>query len=139
MKIAVVSDGRGYSLRRAVLDGLAAQGHEVVDRGVHQRVIEAGFVATEAIRMQLVERAILISASALSTSLMVNRIDGIHAGVGFDTYDARRGGENGMNLVCLSFDLTPVEAVDIVNAFAGARPLHHATLRSEPARAVVAA
>ena len=140
MKIAVASDGRGEALRRALVTGLAAQGHEVVDRGVHHAGgVEAGLCTANAISTGLVERAIVVSSSAFAASLTANRIDGIHAGVGFDAYDARRGGENGMNLACLSVDLTLVEAVGIVRAFVGARSLNHAAPRSDPARAVVAA
>ena len=142
MKIAVASDGRGDSLRRALLAGLAAQGHELVDRGVYPAGgVEACLDASNAIRTGLVERVILVSSSAFAASLIANRVDGIHAGVCTDTYDARRGGENGMNLMCLGTDLTAKEAAAIVRAFVGARVDVRATLAravSQP-RAVVAA
>ena len=135
MRIAAAFDEGARGVRDAVVDPLVAQSHEVVDLGTVLGRPED--IALDLARLVLageVERAILVSSSALAASFFANKIDGIHAGVCADAYDARRGGENGVNLACLGLDLTPAEATGIVRAFVEAR-----THRLSPSRVVVAA
>jgi ribose 5-phosphate isomerase B len=138
MRIAVGFDPSARGARGAVVDPLVAQSHEVVDLGPgHGRPED---IALELARLVLTGeagRAILVSSSALAASFFANKIDGVHAGVCTDTYDARRGGENGMNLMCLGTNLTPAETAEIAAAFAGAKVrLQHPIT---PSRAVVVA
>jgi ribose 5-phosphate isomerase B len=142
MRIVIVFDQQARALRRPVAAELVAQSHELVDLGIASGTYaEAAVRVAEVILAGGADRAILATSSALGASFLANKIDGIHAGVCTDTYDARRGGENGMNLMCLGTDLTANEAAAIVRAFVEARVDVRATLAravSQP-RAVVAA
>ena len=122
MKIALAFELPGSGLHEPVVADLVALSHEVVDLGrPGGGCADAAFRIADALLTGRCERGILVSSSALSASFFVNKLDGIHAGVCTDTYDARRGGENGMKLICLGTGLTAGEAVAIVRAFVSAR------------------
>jgi len=127
MRIAVGFDRRAARLGETVIGELTVRGHDVVDPGVSasrnggardQSTVEIA----DLIRTGRVERGILVSPTALQISFLANKIDGIHAGVCADTYDARRSGENGVNLMCLGAGLSLTESCEIVRAFVEAKP-----------------
>jgi ribose 5-phosphate isomerase B len=140
MKIGAAFDHPGTGLREPVVAGLVAQGHEVLDLGGSGGgAADAAVEISDAILAGRCERGILVSTSPLAASFFANKLAGIHAGVCTDTYDARRGGENGVNLMCLGSHLTASEAVAIVAAFIGARTNAARPAAEPPARAFVAA
>lgn len=143
MKIAVAFELSGRGLREPVVAHLVALSHEVVDLGGSDGgSAEAPVRIADALLTGRCERGILVSSSALGASFSTNKLDGVHAGVCTDTYDARRGGENGMNLMCLAADLTAGEAAAIVSAFVCAKVRNVRPVLDRPvapARAAVAA
>jgi ribose 5-phosphate isomerase B len=125
MKIAVGFDRRGGRLRGSLIGELLSQGHEVLDLGVSPADAAVDYARkaleiADAVLSGRVERAVLVSSSAVGASFVANKVDGIHAGVCADTYTAERGVELGMNVVCLGVELTAAEAAAIVRAFLGA-------------------
>lgn len=126
MKIAVGFDRRGSRLRSAVIGELASEGHEILDLGVTRAGAGADYESkaqevAAALLAGTVERGVLVSRSAVGASFVANRIAGVVAGVGSDTYTAERGAELGVRIVCLDARLsTAFEAAEIVRAFTGA-------------------
>jgi len=127
MKIAVGFDRRGERLRSAVVAELTALGHDVVELAAREREPDGYAEPVESVALAVLhgvaDRGVVVTRSGVGASFVANKIDGIHAGAGFDTYAARRGAEYGMNVLCLGAgQLGRVEAAEIVRAFAGVKP-----------------
>ena len=128
MRVAVAFDHRGVHLRDAVLQFLAALGHEAVDLGTDKpeppidypdKAREVG----DAIRGGDAERAVLVCGSGVGASVAASKIAGIRAAVCHDTYSAHQGVEHDdMNVLCLGSEVIgPSLAAELVRAFVGAR------------------
>jgi ribose 5-phosphate isomerase B len=127
MKVAVAFDHRGVKLRRAVLDALAALGHEPFDLGTDapeprvdypDKALEIG----EAIRSGDAERGVLVCGSGVGASIAACKLPGVRAAICHDTYSAHQGVEHDdMNVLCLGSEIVGAElAAELVRAFLGA-------------------
>jgi ribose 5-phosphate isomerase B len=128
MKVAVAFDHRGVKLREAVLDAVAAAGHEVVDLGVDTDAERVDYPDTArdigmAIRRYEAQRGVLVCGSGVGASIAASKIPGIRAAICHDTYSAHQGVEHDdMNVLCLGSEVVGAElAAELVRAFLGAQ------------------
>ncbi len=128
MKVAVAFDHRGVRLRTALLEELAALGHEVVDLGVDTDAERVDYPdkareVGEAILGGESERGVLVCGSGVGASVAACKLPGIRAAICHDTYSAHQGVEHDdLNILCLGSEVVgPSLAVDLLRAFLGAR------------------
>ena len=102
-------------------------GPEVADLGVHTLAPADYPDAAErvgvAIRSGSADRGIVLCGSGVGAVMAANRMEGIRAGVGHDSYSARQGVEHdAMNVLSLGARVIGVEvAREVVRAFLAAR------------------
>jgi ribose 5-phosphate isomerase B len=127
MRIAVAADHAGYPLKQAVLDQVAALGHEAIDLGTHSDepvdypdIAEAAGVA---VQRGEAERAIVLCGSGVGASIAASKLQGIRSAVAHDTYSAHQGVEHDdMNVLAIGARVVgPELAIELVRAFAGAK------------------
>ena len=127
MRIALAADHAGFCLKQELLAKLTQQGHQVLDLGTHSEspvdYPDAAIAAGAALREHQAERAIIVCGSGAGVSIAANKIPGIRAAVCHDTYTAHQAVEHDdMNVLCLGARVIgPALALDLVNAFLGAR------------------
>jgi RpiB/LacA/LacB family sugar-phosphate isomerase len=127
MLIVVGSDHAGYDLKQFVIQGLKAQGHDVLDVGTDSTVaVDYPDFAAKVGRAVLAhdaERGILICGSGIGASVAANKIRGVRAGLCHDTYSAHQGVEHdNMNVLVLGSRVIGTEtARECVNAFLNAK------------------
>jgi len=128
VKVAVAFDHRGVRLRTALLEELAALGHEVVDLGVDTDAERVDYPdkareVGEAILGGESERGVLVCGSGVGASVAACKLPGIRAAICHDTYSAHQGVEHDdLNILCLGSEVVgPSLAVDLLRAFLGAR------------------
>lgn len=127
MRIAIASDHGGFSLKQELVPFIRALGHEVEDLGVHSAEPADYPDAAEkiglAIRGGSADRGVVLCGSGIGAVMAANRMEGIRAGVGHDSYSARQGVEHDdMNVLALGARVIGGEvAREAVRAFLGAR------------------
>ena len=128
MRVAAAFDHRGVKLRDAVLEAIAAAGHDAVDLGTDTDAVRIDYPdkALElgmAIRRGEVERGVLVCGSGVGASIAASKIPGIRAAICHDTYSAHQGVEHDdMNVLCLGSEIVGGElARELVRTFLGAR------------------
>ncbi len=128
MKVAASFDHRGVKLRDAVLETIAAQGHEAVDLGADSDAVRIDYPdkALElgmAIRRGEAARGVLVCGSGVGASIAASKIPGIRAAICHDSYSAHQGVEHDdMNVLCLGSEIVGGElARELVRSFLGAR------------------
>ncbi len=128
MKIVAAFDHRGVKLRDAVLEAIAAAGHEPVDLGVDSDAVRVDYpdqalAVGMAIRSGAAERGVLVCGSGVGASVAASKIPGIRAAICHDAYSAHQGVEHDdMNVLCLGSEIIGGElARELVRAFLGAR------------------
>ena len=128
MKVAAAFDHRGVKLRSAVLEAIAAAGHESVDLGVDTDAVRIDYPdkALElgmAIRRGAAERGVFVCGSGVGASMAASKIPGIRAAICHDNYSAHQGVEHDdMNVLCLGSEIVGNElARELVHTFLGAR------------------
>lgn len=123
MRVAVSSDHAGFPLKQELVPFLASLGHEVSDLGVHtpdpSDYPDAAEKVGLAIRSGDADRGIVICGSGVGAVMAANRMDGVRAGLGHDTYSARQGVEHdAMNVLALGSRVIGIEvARETVRAF----------------------
>ena len=131
MIIAASFDHRGVKLRQAVLEAIAAGGHQSIDLGVDtdavridypDKALELGMV----IRRGEAQRGVFVCGSGVGASIAASKIPGIRAAICHDSYSAHQGVEHDdMNVLCLGSEIIGDElARELVRSFLGA---HFAT------------
>ena len=127
MKVAAAFDHRGVKLRSAVLEAIAAAGHESVDLGVDTDAVRIDYPdkALElgmAIRRGTAERGVFVCGSGVGASMAASKIPGIRAAICHDNYSAHQGVEHDdMNVLCLGSEIVGNElARELVHTFLGA-------------------
>jgi ribose 5-phosphate isomerase B len=111
MRVAASFDHRGVRLREAVLDVIAAAGHEAVDLGVATDAVRVDYPdrardVGEAIRRGDAARGVLVCGSGVGASIAACKIDGIRAAICHDAYSAHQGVEHDdMNVLCLGSEV----------------------------------
>jgi ribose 5-phosphate isomerase B len=128
VKVAGGFDHRGVLLREAVLQAIAAAGHDPVDLGVGNPTVRVDYpdVARDlamAIRSGRAERGVLVCGSGVGASIAASKVPGIRAAVCHDVYSAHQGVEHDdMNVLCLGSEIVGrALAGELVRAFLGAR------------------
>ncbi len=128
MRVAVGFDHRGVKLREAVLEALAADGHEAVDVGVETDAVRVDYPvkATEvgtAVLEGRAERGVLVCGSGVGASVAACKLHGIRAAICHDSYSAHQGVEHDdMNVLCLGSEIVGASlARELVQTFLGAR------------------
>jgi RpiB/LacA/LacB family sugar-phosphate isomerase len=127
MRIAIASDHGGFPLKEELVPFIRSLGHEVADLGVHSLEPADYPDAAErvgiAIRTGEAERGIVLCGSGVGAVMAANRMEGIRAGVGHDTYSARQGVEHdAMNVLSLGARVIGGElAREVVAAFLKAK------------------
>lgn len=128
MRVAVGFDHRGVKLRAAVLEALAAEGHEPVDLGAatdEARVdypVKAAEVGSAVLEGRA-ERGVLVCGSGVGASIAACKLHGIRAAICHDAYSAHQGVEHDdMNVLCLGSEIVGAAlAGELVRTFLAAR------------------
>ncbi|MBN1368763.1 MAG: ribose 5-phosphate isomerase B [Dehalococcoidaceae bacterium] len=122
MKIAIGSDHRGYKIKQAIIKVFEGSAYELKDFGcLNEQPVDYPDIAElvgKAVAGGGYERGILICGTGIGMCMAANKIDGIRAGMCYDTFCARRARQhNDANVLCLPGDV-PTEPVDqIVRVF----------------------
>jgi ribose 5-phosphate isomerase B len=127
MRVAIAFDHRGVKLRDAVIGGISALGHEVVDLGTDDASVRIDYPDKareigDALRSADADRGVLVCGSGVGASVAACKLPGIRAAVCHDTYSAHQGVEHDdMNVLCLGSEVVGAElAAELVRAFLGA-------------------
>src|SRR3954449_11227680 len=128
MRVAAAFDHRGVKLRDAVLEEIAALGHEVVDLGTDDGSVRIDYPdkAREiggVVRSGDAERGVFVCGSGVGASIAASKLPGIRAAICHDVYSAHQGVEHDdMNVLCLGSEVVgPSLAHDLVTTFLAAR------------------
>jgi ribose 5-phosphate isomerase B len=125
--VALAADHRGVSLKAQLIERLQADGHELLDLGVHDTTPadypDVARWVGDALRDHRAERGIVVCGSGVGACIAANKIEGIRAGICHDTYSAHQGVEHDdMNVLCLGSEIVgPALAEEIAQAFLAAR------------------
>jgi ribose 5-phosphate isomerase B len=127
VKVAVSFDHRGVKLRAAVMDEVAALGHELLDLGTDTDAVRIDYPdkardVGEALQAGDADRGVLVCGSGVGASVAACKLAGIRAAVCHDIYSAHQGVEHDdMNVLCLGSEVIGESvARDLVKAFLGA-------------------
>jgi RpiB/LacA/LacB family sugar-phosphate isomerase len=127
MRIAIGADHAGLDLKRALIEALDHDGHEVIDLGTNgSEPVDypdyARAVAQAVLRGEA-QRGILVCGSGVGASIAANKFAGVRAGLCHDTYSAHQGVEHdNMNVLCLGARVIGAElAIELARAFLAAR------------------
>ena len=127
MRVAIASDHGGFPLKEELVPFIRSLGHEVDDLGVHSLAPadypDAAESVGGAIRSGNADRGVVLCGSGVGAVMAANRMEGIRAGVGHDSYSARQGVEHDdMNVLALGARVIGGElARDVLRAFFAAR------------------
>jgi ribose 5-phosphate isomerase B len=126
MRVVIGADHAGFELKEKLIAYVRELGHHVNDVGTDSTApadypdyAEAVGVA---VRDDQADRGIVICGSGIGTSIAVNKLPGIRAGLCHDTYSAHQGVEHDdMNVLALGARVIGVElARELVRTFLGA-------------------
>lgn len=127
MRVAVGCDHAGLPMKSAVLDAIAASGHQSVDCGTHTPApVDYPDYASKVARALLdgrAERGVILCGSGVGAVVAANKIRGIRAGLCHDVYSAHQGVEHDdLNVLCLGARIIgPALAAELIAAFLRAR------------------
>ena len=83
MKISLAADHAGFELKERIKSKLAADGHEVFDRGTFDETStdypDHGVLAARDVADGISERAVLVCGSGIGMSMVANKIRGVRA------------------------------------------------------------
>src|SRR3954447_6911061 len=111
MRVAAAFDHRGVKLRDAVLEEIAALGHEVVDLGTEDGSIRIDYPDKareigEAVRGGGADRGVLVCGSGVGAPIPACQLAGVRAAICHDAYSAHQGVEHDdMNVLCLGSEV----------------------------------
>jgi ribose 5-phosphate isomerase B len=140
MRIGIAADHGGFELKVKLAAQLREAGHEVVDFGAHQLMLDddyPNFVAplARAVAAEKVTRGVAVCGSRVGASVCANKIKGIRAALIEDHFSAAQGVEDDhMNILCLGGrTVGPAVAWHLVQTFLAAEfsqaPRHLRRLR----------
>ena len=123
MKIVFAADPFALSLRKAIVDHLKQNGHEVIDFGASEdnteiQYYESCVKACEALQRGEGERGILLCGTGMGMNVIANRFKGVRAAVVESVFAAKMcRAINDANVLCLGAmiwgDWMACEAVDV--------------------------
>ena len=123
MRIAVGCDHAGFALKGPAIAELKRLGNEVIDLGTgsEEPVDYPDFAQAvgETVMRGEADRGLLICGSGVGASVAANKMPGVRAAVGHDTFSARQGVEDDdMNVLCLGGRVIgPEVAAEVIHAF----------------------
>lgn len=124
MRIAIAADHNGIAMKAHLVDWLAAEGHEVDDRGAHDTAFVVDYPPLCAdIGRQVVtgqaERGIVIGGTGGGEAIACNKIRGIRAGLCHSVFLAEiSSAHNKTNVLVLGAKVIgPEEAVHITSTW----------------------
>lgn len=126
MRVGIGADHAGFDLKEILARTLAEGGIAVTDFGTHsdKPVDYPDYAAAvgRAVRDGRVDRGIVVCGSGAGAAIAANKIRGVRAAQGTDTYTAHQCVEHDdANVLCLGSRITGVAlAAEIVEAFLGA-------------------
>ena len=118
MRIAIATDHRGLELKAHLRDGLAAEGHELLDLGSHETGAvdypDFAFLLAGKVASGEAERGILICGTGLGMSIAANKVSGARAALAYDEDSLRLSREhNDANILVLPGNwLAPEKALN---------------------------
>jgi ribose 5-phosphate isomerase B len=127
MKLVVGSDHAGWLLKKAVLEHLAALGHEVIDVGSYDdKPVDFPDIAkqvTAKVKSGEAERGLLVCGTGVGASIAANKVKGIRAAVCHDVHSAHQSVEHDdVNVMCIGAQIVgPWLARDLITAFLDAK------------------
>lgn len=127
MRVAIASDHGGFPLKEELVSYIRSLGHEARDLGVFNAepadYPDAAEKVGVALRQGAADRGVILCGSGVGAVMAANRMEGIRAGLGHDTYSARQGVEHdNMNVLALGARVIGIEmAREAVRAFLEAR------------------
>ena len=128
MRIAIGADHGGYSVKAPLKQLLESQGHTVIDLGADSLDPADDYpdfakAVAEHVASGHVDRGIVLCGSGVGAAVASNKVRGVRASVGHDTYSAHQGVEHDdLNDLCLGARIIgEALAQEIVSAFASAK------------------
>jgi RpiB/LacA/LacB family sugar-phosphate isomerase len=126
MRVAIGSDHAGLPLKEPIKALLLESGHEVLDLGTFKPEPPTDYpdiarAVGEAVVLERVQRGIVLCGSAQGASIAANKVPGIRAALGEDTYSAHQSVEHDdANVLCIGARVIgPALAADIVATWMG--------------------
>lgn len=127
MKLAIGCDHVGIQMKKAIIEHLQAQGHEMVDVGTYTS--EScdyplyGYKVAKLVQEKQVDYGILICGTGVGISLAANKVKGIRAVVCSESYSAALAKmHNNANIVAMGARVIgEATALQIVDAFLNAQ------------------
>ncbi len=123
MKIVFAADPFALGLRKAIIEHLEKNGHEVIDFGASESNTEIAYYdscvkACEALQRGEGERGILLCGTGMGMNVIANRFQGVRAAVVESVFAAKMcRAINDANVLCLGAmiwgDWMACEAVDV--------------------------
>lgn len=126
MKVVIGCDHAGFPMKQAVLDHLAARGHEIIDVGTHSaEPVDFPDIAqalTRAVLDGRAERGLMVCGTGVGASIAANKVPGIRAAVLHDVHCAHQAVEHDdVNVMCIGAQIVgPWLAVDLIDAYLAA-------------------
>jgi len=122
MRIAIGSDHRGFALKQRVKDLLKDGGYQTEDFGsFDNKQAEYPNIARavgEAVAAGKFERGILICGTGIGMCIAANKVKGIRAAVGYNTFIAcRMRQHNDANVLCLGGENDATALPEILKMF----------------------
>ncbi len=123
MRVAIGSDHAGLPLKEPLKALLTESGHEVIDLGTFTSepcdYPDIARAVGEAVILERVERGIVLCGSAQGACIAANKLPGIRAAFGADTYSAHQSVEHDdANVLCIGARVVgPALANDIVTTW----------------------
>ncbi|MEN3271058.1 RpiB/LacA/LacB family sugar-phosphate isomerase [Pseudonocardia sp.] len=88
MRIAIAADHNGVALKARLIERLAAEGHQLDDRGTHSdEVVDYPALCLDVGHLVAggkADRGIIVGGSGQGEHIACNKVHGIRAGLGFD-------------------------------------------------------
>ena len=123
MKIAVACDHGALNLKKAVIEFLTKNGHEVVDFGTNSTAScdypDFALPAAESVASGECERGIVVCSSGIGVSIVANKVPGIRCAHCHDVYCAKYTRlHNNANMIAMGEKVVGVGLMEeIVTAF----------------------
>ena len=116
MNISIASDHAGFEQKQALVDYLAAQGHDVIDRGpdTDDRVDYPDYAELVArdVAGGAAERGVLVCGTGIGMAIAANKVHGIRCAVCNDPYSATMAHEhNDANVIAVGARVVGIEVL----------------------------
>ena len=113
MKIAIGSDHGGFRLKKALVESLKKNKHNVIDVGCFSTAScdypQYSYRVAELVSKKKVDKGIAICKSGIGSSIAANKVKGIRAALCYNIKQARSSREhNDANILVLGAVYTPV-------------------------------